>query len=149
MAGRHLSGYRAEHFVKTLFEATEDLEDLFLAALVIANPKLPLRASHRARIEPLARAIEPLLEPPQHDALRGHYLRFSEEGGRANLHRWRLSVDRTAARVGLALAQDLEAALGVLKAEEGGIGPLALDVLTFATSDRFLRLRRALGIATG
>jgi len=147
LAGRHLSGYRAEHFVKTLFSATEDLEDLFLAALVIANPKLPLRAAHRARIEPLARAIEPLLEPAQHDALRGHYLRFTEEGGRASLHRWRAAVDRTAARVGLALAQNPSAALSVLSAEEGPLGPHALDLLTFATSDRFLRLRRALGVA--
>jgi len=147
MVGRHLSDYRAEHCVKTLFPGTEDLEDLFLAALVIANPNLALRASHRARIEPLARAIEPLLEPAQHDALRGHYLRFSDEGGRANLHRWRLGVDRTAVRVGLALSQNLTAALGVLSEEEGALGPLALDLLTFATSERFLRLRRALGVA--
>jgi hypothetical protein len=147
MAGRHLSGYRAEHFVLGLFGGTEDLEDLFLAALVIANPQLPLRAAHRARIEPLARAIEPLLEPPQHDALRGHYLRFTEEGGRASLHRWRVAVERTAARVGLSLAQNPSAALAILAEEEGHLGPLALDLLTFATSDRFLRLRRALGVA--
>jgi hypothetical protein len=147
MVGRHLSDYRAEHFVKTLFPGTEDLEDLFLAALIIAHPQLPLRPSHRARIEPIARAIEPLLEPAQHDALRGHYLRFADEGGRANLHRWRLGVDRTAVRVGLCLSQNLNAALGVLAEEEGALGPLALDLLTFATSDRFLRLRRALGVA--
>jgi len=147
LAGRHLAGYRAEHFVKTLFDATEDLEDLFVAALLIAHPQLPLRPSHRARIEPLARAIEPLLEPTQHDALRGHYLRFTEEGGRVNLHRWRLAVDRSAARVGLALSQSLSASLGVLAREEGRLGPLGLDLLSYATSDRFLRLRRALGVA--
>lgn len=148
LVGRHLSGYRAEHFVKVLYSSTEDLEDLFLAALVIANPPLPLRPSHRARVEPLARAIEPLLEPARLDALRGHYLRFAEEGGRTNLQRWSFAVDRTAARVGLGLSQDLGAALSVLAEEEGPLGPLAVDLLTFATSERFLRLRRSLGLSS-
>lgn len=146
LSGRHVCFFRAEHFVRTLYSATEDLEDLFLAALIIANPKLPLRASMRARIEPLARAIEPLLEPQAVDTLRGHYLRFAEEGGRTNLQRWSSAVDRTSARVGLALAQDLDAALKVVAAEEGKWGPSALDLLAYSTSERFLRLRRSLGI---
>jgi hypothetical protein len=145
--GRHLAGYRAEHFVKTLFSATEDLEDLFLAALLVAQPRLPLSGAPRARVEPLARAIEPLLEPPQLDALRGHYLRFAEEGGRTNLQRWSLAADKTAARAGLALCQDLPSALVALEAEEGRAGPLGLDLLAYFTSDRFLRLRRSLGLA--
>src|SRR5262249_33182378 len=37
-AGRHLSWYREEHFVRCLVPSTADLEDLFLAALGIANP---------------------------------------------------------------------------------------------------------------
>ena len=74
-------------------------------------------------------------------------MRFADEGGRANLHRWGLGVDRTAVRVGLCLSQNLSASLGVLAEEEGALGPLALDLLTFAVSERFLRLRRALGVA--
>jgi len=41
----------------------------------------------------------------------------------------------------------LSASLGVLAREEGRLGPLGLDLLSYATSDRFLRLRRALGVA--
>jgi len=147
LVGRHLSGYRGEHFVKTLFTATEDLEDLFLAALVIANPKLPLKNAKRARLEPLARAMEPLLEAPQIDNLRGHYMAFAEEGGRTNLQRWSAAVDKTAARVGLALSQDLPAANAILGEEEGSSGPLSLDLLSYSTSARFLALRQSLGIA--
>lgn len=146
LVGHHMSGYRSEHFVRTLFSATEDLEDLFLAALVIAQPKLPIKGAKRARIEPLARAIEPLLDPTQADALRAHYLRFAEEGGRTNLQRWGSAVDKTGARVGLALSQDLPSALKLLGAEEGKQGPLGLDLLTYSTSSRFLALRRSLGI---
>lgn len=147
LVGHHMSGYRSEHFVRTLFSATEDLEDLFLAALVIAQPQLPIKGAKRARIEPLARAIEPLLDPTQTDALRAQYLRFAEEGGRTNLQRWGAAVDKTGARVGLALSQDLPSALKLLEAEEGKQGPLGLDLLTYSTSSRFLALRRSLGIS--
>ncbi len=147
--GRHLSGYRSEHFVRTLYSATEDLEDLFLGALLVANPRLPLKGPKRARIEPLARAMEPLLEPTALDALRGHYMRFAEEGGRTNLQRWSSAVDKTAARVGLALCQDLPTALSALRAEEPDFGPLSLDLLAYATSARFKQVRRALGVSVG
>lgn len=146
LVGRHLSGYRGEHFVKTLFRATEDLEDLFLAALLIANPKLPIHGAKRARVEPLARAIEPLLDPAQLDALRAHYFHFAEAGGRTNLQRWGSAVEKTAARVGLALGQDLPCCLALLETEEGPQGPLSLDLLAYSTSPRFLRLRRSLGV---
>ncbi len=147
LVGLHMSGYRGEHFVKTLFSGTEDLEDLFLAALLIANPKLPIKGAKRARIEPLARAVEPLLDPTQSDTLRAHYLRFAEEGGRTNLQRWSAAVDKTGARVGLALSQDLPTALRLLELEEGKLGPKALDLLSYSTGTRFLALRQTLGIS--
>jgi hypothetical protein len=147
LAGRHMCFYRAEHFLKTLFSSVQDLEDLFLAALVIGSPTLPIAADMKARVHPVARAIEPLLEPTHLDALRGHFLRFVEEGGRTNLQRWSAGVDRTACRTGLLLSGDLNAALAVLEPEEGRLGDLAKDLLIFSTGDRYFRLRRQLGIA--
>ena len=87
-AGRHLSWYRQEHYIKKLFNAVPDLEDLFLAALTIGNPGLPIAEDMKRRVAPIAQAIEPVLEPQQIDALRGYFLRFVEEGGRTNLQRW-------------------------------------------------------------
>lgn len=149
LVGQHLAFYRSERFVRTLFSATEDLEDLFLAALLIANPQLPLKGSKRARVEPLAQAIEPLLEAAQIDTLRGHYMRFSEEGGRTNLLRWSAATEKTAARVGLALCQDLPTACEHLARQEGPEGALALDLIPYATSERFLALRKNLQIGVG
>jgi hypothetical protein len=146
-AGRHMTMYRADHFVKTLFSSVADLEDLFLAALVIGSPTLPIAADMKARVHPVAKAIEPLLEPQHVDALRGHFLRFVEEGGRTNLQRWSAGVDKTAARAGFVLANDLGTALSVLEAEEGRLGELGKDVLVFATSERYFKLRRQLGIS--
>jgi hypothetical protein len=149
LVGRHLSWYRQEHFVKTLFSAVPDLEDLFLAALTIGNPTLPIPGDVQARVAPIACAIEPLLDATQVDTLRGHYLRFIEEGGRTNLMRWSVAVEKTACRTGLLLCNDLDVALKLLESQEGKLGELAKDLLVFGVSDRYFQLRKQLGIALG
>jgi golgin subfamily B member 1 len=147
LVGRHVSWYRQEHYIKVLYSAVPDLEDLFLAALTLGSPSLPIADDLKRRVTPIAQAIEPLLEPTQKDALRGCFLRFVEEGGRTNLQRWSLATEKTACRAGLLLCNDLPTALGRLKAEEGGLGELGLDLIAFATSERYFKLRRQLGIA--
>jgi hypothetical protein len=148
LVGRHLSFYREEHFIRLLAPSIVDLENLFLAALVIANASLPLSAEVRARVDPLARAIEPLLETAAVDRLRGHYLRFVEEGGRTNLQRWSNAAEQTAARAGFLLANDLSAAKSIFELEHGATADAKMDdLIVFATGDRCAKLRRQIGIA--
>jgi hypothetical protein len=147
LVGRHLAWYRQESYLKTLFSAVPDLEDLFLAALIIGNPGLPIADDMKRRVTPIAQAIAPLLEAPQVDALRGCFLRFVEEGGRTNLQRWSAATDKTAARAGLVLCGDLGTALRLLEGEEGAQGEIAKDLLWFSASDRYGKLRRQLGVA--
>jgi hypothetical protein len=148
LAGRHLAWYREERFVRLLVPTIPDLEDLFLAALLIGHPALPLSTDMRARVSPLAQAIEPMLEPLAIDRLRGAFLRFVEEGGRTNLQRWATASDFTACRAGLLLAGDLHAAHTMLSHEdESQARPRMDDLLVFVTSDRYAALRKQLGIA--
>jgi hypothetical protein len=148
IAGRHLCRYREEHFVRWLVPSTPDLEDLFLAALCIANASIPLTAEIKERVVPLSKAIEPVLEPAAIDRLRGHFLRFIEEGGRTNLHRWASAVDRTAQRAGLLLANDLHAAHRVLEEEDAATLPDKMDdLIVFVVSDRYANLRKHIGVA--
>jgi len=148
LAGEHLAYFRDDAFMRALFEGIVELEDIFLAALSIGNPGIPLTPAVRARVAPLAQAIEPLLEPLQIDRLRGHFLRFVEEGGRANLMRWAEAVDATAARAGLLLADDLRAAEAVLTLEDPArAGDRMLDLILFVVGERYAKLRRQLGVA--
>lgn len=152
LAGRHLSGYRQEHFLAALLASTKDLEDVFLAALAIGNPGMPLAAHVKQWVQPLAKAIEPLLEPQAIDSLRGQFLRFVEEGGRANLARWSESVAKTGARAGLLLANDLEAAAKALALDTPTPDALEAkvdDLIAFMMSERYTKLRRQIGIAVG
>jgi hypothetical protein len=148
LAGRHLSWYREEHFVRLLVPSTPDLEDLFLAALSIANPNIPLGAEIKERVTPLAKAIEPVLEPAAIDRVRGHFLRFIEEGGRTNLHRWSTSAERTAARAGFLLANDLASARTVFELDDPRTADTKMDdLIAFATSDRCANIRKQIGLA--
>ncbi len=148
MAGRHLAHFREEHFVKLLVPSARDLEDIFLAALSIGNPGLPLNAQVKELVVPIAKAIEPILESNQVDRLRGHFLRFVEEGGRTNLQRWASAVDKTGARTGLLLADDLRAAHSVIELEDKAhLEPKMDDLLAFMLSDRYAKLRKQIGIA--
>ncbi|MBX3191327.1 MAG: hypothetical protein KF819_30295 [Labilithrix sp.] len=150
LAGRHLANYREEHFVKLLVPSARGLEDIFLAALSIGNPGLPLSAQVKQLVVPIAKAIEPILEPQSVDRLRGHFLRFVEEGGRTNLARWTSAVDRTCARAGLLLANDLRAAHSVFTLEDPQhLGEKMDDLMSFVVSDRYAKLRRQIGIAIG
>lgn len=148
IAGRHLANYREEHFVKMLVPQAKGLEEIFLAALSIGNPGLPLSANVKQMVVPIAKAIEPVLEPPMIDKLRGQFLRFVEEGGRTNLARWVTSVDRTNARAGLLLANDLRAAHSVFALEDANhVGENMDDLMSFVVSDRYAKLRKQIGIA--
>jgi hypothetical protein len=151
LAGQHLSYFREEHFIRLIVPTIPDLEDLFLAALSIANAGIPLSSEVRRRVGPIARAIEPVLEPATVDRLRGHFLRFIEEGGRTNLQRWATAAERTAARAGLLLANDLGAAHAVLSLENGAtpesIRAKMDDLVVFCASDRYARLRTQIGLA--
>jgi hypothetical protein len=148
LAGRHLSWYREEHLVRMLVPSIPDLEELFLAALSIGNPAIPLGAEMKRRVTPLARAIEPILEPGQLDRLRGQFLRFVEEGGRTNLQRWATAANFTATRAGFLLAGDLEPARAMLALEDRAQAEAHLDdLIVFLASDRATNLRRQLGVA--
>lgn len=148
LAGRHLSWYRAEHFVRLLIRSIPDLEDLFMTALLIANPGLPMSAEKKQRVQPLARAIEPVLEPAHIDTLRALFKRFLEEGGRTNLQRWATAADCTGSRAGLLLSNDMDAAAKMLRLEEPSSADERIDdLIVFATSDRYATLRKQMGVA--
>jgi hypothetical protein len=147
LAGRHLTYYRAEFFARVLFPDVAELETLFLAALLIGNPALPLAEHSRSRVQPLVEAISPLLDPRQTDELRRQFKAFAAEGGRTNLMHWGEGVDKTATRAGLLLCDDLAVAARSLEREEGPNGPLLTDLLAFSVSAQYGALRQHLEIA--
>jgi hypothetical protein len=148
MAGRHLSWYRGEHILGKLAGSTRQLEDVFLAALMIGNPGLPMTDDVKQRVEPLARTIAPLLEAKSVEKLRGYFGAFVEQGGRTNLGRWRRSAELTAACTGLLLANDLPAAETLLKLDdESKLEERMNELIVYFTAGRCSLLRKRIGIS--
>lgn len=147
LAGQQLAYFRPERFLRLLVPGIVDLQDMFLAALLIGNRTLPLAASVRGRVEPIAKAIERLLEAAEIDRLRAAYQRFVEHGGIANLQRWAAAADLTAVRTGFLLAGDLAVARRMLELEGAPTVEAAMDdLIVFVTGERYAKLREHLGI---
>ncbi len=148
IAGRHLTWYRREHLLGKPQRSTRRLEDMFLAALMIGNPGLPMTAEVKERVEPIARTTRPLLDKFTVEKLNDCFTRFVESGGRTNLSRWFRSVERTAACAGLLLANDLGAAYRMLQLDAPDRASSDLDELICSlTAGRCTLLRKRIGIA--
>ena len=145
-SGRHLSWYREEHFVCTLVPSVAYLEDIFLAALTLGAPELPLSPDVRVRANIIAEAMHPCLEAPQIERLRRLVAQFLARGGMANLKKWARAAEWTACRTGLLLSGDIALVCEILKAEPRG-GERVRQAELFWTSDQATTLRKQLGIA--
>jgi hypothetical protein len=147
-AARALSWLRSEHFVCTLVAHLGHLEDLFLAALRIGAPELPMPPDVRARIDVVKAAMLAVLEMEHIATLRYHVSMFVERGGRTSLRGWARGTELTACRAGLVLSGDLVACAGVVGAEASGPERVR-DLEEFWTSDACAALRAHLGVALG
>ena len=156
IAGRHLTWYRREHLLGRPNRSVRRLEDMFLAALRVANPRRPRSPDVEQRVQPIARSLQPLLDAAAVEKLQTLFQRFVEAGGRTNLTRWLAGAERTAVAAGALLAGDLFASKRMLELEAGlpmtrlnprEVARAEREMLVFFTSARCSSLRRRIGIA--
>jgi len=151
IVGKHLSYYRGEHFIKTLFPTVTELTVLFFAGIKLAAPEAPTPKDIEKQVVLTAQQLGQYMQPVHIEGLRIVVKRFIADGAVANLKRWVQAVEITAARSGLLLCGDLDIAKGVLAKEPQQPGDLSpgekmKELLVFAASDEYFQLRRQLGI---
>lgn len=144
--GRHLTWFREEYFICSLVPSVMSLEDIFLGALLIGEPDLPLRNDALVRAGIIRNAVVPVLEPHHVERLRGLTRAFLEQGGQTSLRVWAQAAEFTACRAGLITCGDLATACEVLAREPNGEERIA-EVEGFWASDAASELRRDLGVA--
>jgi tetratricopeptide (TPR) repeat protein len=152
LCGKHLSSYRGEHYIKTLFPTQAELTIMLFAGVMIAAPNTPMPADIQKQVETTARELAKYMEPVQMEGLRTVVKRFIEEGAKANIKRWSQAVELTACRAGLLVSGDLEIAKKILAAEPTIPGDLTpaekmKELLVFAVSEHYTALRKVLGVA--
>ena len=74
--------------------ASTDFKDLFLAALTIDNPGLPIAEDMKRRVAPSRRRFNRCSKFRTSMRCAVAFLRFVEEGGRTNLQRWSSATDK-------------------------------------------------------
>jgi hypothetical protein len=153
ICGRHLTNYRTEYYIRTLFPSQAELTIMLLAAVVVAFPGTPMPADTKQQIQTTARELAKYMDPVQLEGLRHFAKRFLDEGAKANIKVWNQSVGLTAARAGLLLCGDLETARKIISAEPEAPGDLSADqkmreLVLFSVSDDYTALRSALGVTS-
>lgn len=151
IVGKHLSYYRGEHFIKTLFPTVTELTVLFFAGIKLAAPEAPTPKDIEKMVVTTAQQLGQFMQPVHLEGLRIVVKKFIAEGAVANLKRWSQAVEISASRAGLLLCGDLDIAKSVIAKEMQQPGDLTpaekvKELLVFAASENYFQLRRQLGI---
>jgi len=151
LAGRHLTYYRAEHYALVHYPTLPELSALFLGAVKLAMPELPV-PPHLA--DAVARRRKSLARHVSGEARRNldaAVKRLDARDGRVDLAAWIRSVELTAQRAGLLLCGDLRTAVARLGAETRAIADLTMeqkrgDLLGYCASEKLSRARALLQV---
>ena len=152
ICGKHLSHYRGDHYIRTLFQTQSELTIMFFAGVLIGAPTTPMPPEMNQQIRATAQQLAKYMQPVQVEHLRQTVKRFIDEAAKANIKRWNQAVELTACRAGLLTCGDLEIAKKIIASEPqlpGDKTPAEKmqDLLLFSTSEEYSELRKVLGVA--
>jgi tetratricopeptide (TPR) repeat protein len=154
IVGKHLSGYRGEHYIKNLFTTLNELKVILFAGVKIVMNEFTVPGEMATAVNTTAAELVKHMQPVQRESLRIVVQKWMEDGAKADLKRWMQAIEITASRAGLLLCADLEIAKKIIAAEPQQPGDLApaekmKELLVFSVSEQYFGLRKALGIAVG
>jgi tetratricopeptide (TPR) repeat protein len=147
LVGKHLSYYRPEHYIRTMFQTKDELKLVLAASMQIAGVNLG-----DPNVERWAKDIRANMQPADLELLNSIGKRFVEAGARTDVKQWMRTVELTGCRAGFLLCNNLEIASRMIQAEPP-MGAIELspkekieDLLLFSISEQYFRLRESLGI---
>jgi golgin subfamily B member 1 len=154
IAGKHLSGYRGEHYIKNLFPTLAELKVILFAGVKIVMPDFAVPGEMAQAVNATASELVKHMQMVQRESLKLVVQKWMEDGATADLKRWMQATEVTATRAGLLLCADLEIAKKIIGAEPQLPGDLPppekmKELLIFSVSEQYFGLRKALGIAVG
>ena len=154
IVGKHLSGYRGEHYIRNLFPTLNELKVILFAGVKIVMSDFAVPAEMAQAVNATASELVKHMQPVQRESLKIVVQKWMEEGAKADLKRWMQAIEITASRAGLLLCADMEIAKKIVAAEPQLPGDLSppekmKELLIFSVSEQYFSLRKTLGIAVG
>jgi tetratricopeptide (TPR) repeat protein/serine/threonine protein kinase len=154
VAARHVSYYRAGHYIRQLVPTGTGLRTWLFAAIRLVVPKFPIPGTMEAAAKECIEAIRTQLTGPQRDALRSLTQKLLEAAPELDMKSWMAGVDLSADRLGFVLSNDLKVANAVIDASPEDASVVAKkdrtrELLVYSVSEEYFELRKSLGIALG
>ncbi len=151
VVGRHLAYYRPEHYALVFFPSLQELTTLFLAAVKVALPEVPVPIALGETVARMRKSLIKHATLQEREWLEFAVKALEERGGRVDLGSWVRSVELSAGRAGLLLCGDLAVALAWIKRESRAIAELTSedrrrDLLAFSASAELAALREKLAV---
>jgi hypothetical protein len=151
LAGRHLAYYRPEHYALVFFPTVAELSALFLAAVKLALPEVPVPQALHEPVARMRKGLGQASTPEERAWLATAVKSLEGRGGRVDLAAWVRSVELTANRAGLLLCGDLTVACRRVRGEGRHVADVTDDerrddLLSFVASPELAELRAALSI---
>lgn len=154
VAGRHLSYFRAGHYLRYLIPTGSGLRAWLLAAIKIAQPNFPVPADLATPVAEHLGALKQHLIAQAQDELQSLVGKLLTASPSLDMKKWVAAIDLTADRVGTVLANDLEIATAVVRASPDDAAGISQkerlkELYLYSVSEEYLQLRHKLGIAIG
>ncbi len=147
VCGRHLTYYRGEHFIRTMYQSHTELRTLLLAAMRLVG-----MGGGDASVESTAKQLAKYMDQPSLDVLKKVVRKFVDAGGQADIKRWMQASEVTALRAGLLLCDDVDTAVRMTQQipseTTADLAPRdkVKEIVLYSISESYFRLREQLGI---
>jgi hypothetical protein len=151
MCGKHLSHYRGEHYIRTLFPTQAELTIMLFAGVMIAAPNTPMPQDMAAQIRATAQELAKYIQPVQLEGCAWWSSASSTRAPRPTSSAGtRLSSSRRAARayrVGRSRGGEEDPERGAAAPGRSLAADKMKELLLYSVSEEYARVRQALGIA--
>lgn len=146
-----LTMLRPEYAATTVVD-TAVLRSLVGNALKLCVPSLPEPAGDPKANADLRKTMEKALSPTDQEEIRRMASALRAKGSALSVKRWLAGAEKTASRMGLVMANDLEVAIQESRLFAGrlsGLSPddIETDLLRYAIGERYAELREFLSMA--
>jgi tetratricopeptide (TPR) repeat protein len=154
--GKKLTLVRPEHVMRwpNVVPTVGDLGEIFLAALRLVQPKLPVKPELEAKVALYTERLRPTMPPQLMEHLAELVRHFIDSKADTSMRRWSNAVDFTSSRAGFLLCNDIEIAAQQIQSEPLAVGTAdpkdkIRDLIQWSVSDEYFALRAHLGLAIG
>lgn len=147
VAARHLTYYRPEHYPLVFFPTIVELTRLFLAALKLGMPEVPIPATDG--VEKLRKSLAKSLDDKEKEGVVAAAKAIDKKGGRVDLAAYIRGVELTAHRAALLLSGDARMATRRIANENRAIADVTAedrraDLLAYLASSGLANARKKL-----